>query len=104
MTRPDDATPRKRPATPTAAFNFSTYLPYHLTFPVGIISRVLGGAMESALWPQVHALANRCPARLPWPGIDAGIVEISFEREERNQSSNDETDRAWLRAARRASG
>ncbi len=28
-------------------FNFSNYLPYHLTFPVAIVSRVLGGAMES---------------------------------------------------------
>jgi DNA-binding MarR family transcriptional regulator len=44
MIQPDEAAPRT-PAPP--AFNFSTYLPYHLTFPVGIISRVLGAAMES---------------------------------------------------------
>jgi DNA-binding MarR family transcriptional regulator len=67
MTRPDDATPRKRPATPTAAFNFSTYLPYHLTFPVGIISRVLGGAMEahfglkSTHWRIVALLGSHGP-------------------------------------------
>lgn len=29
------------------AFNFSNYLPYHLTFPVATVSRVLGSAMES---------------------------------------------------------
>lgn len=33
------------PAQPT--FDFSRYLPYHLSFPVGTISRVLGKAMES---------------------------------------------------------
>lgn len=29
------------------AFNFSHYLPYHLTFPVSVVSRVLGNTMES---------------------------------------------------------
>ena len=47
MTPRDDAEPRKRAETPPAAFNFSTYLPYHLTFPVAMISRALGGAMET---------------------------------------------------------
>jgi DNA-binding MarR family transcriptional regulator len=48
MTRIDDATSRKRPsARARLQFNFSTYLPYHLTFPVGTISRILGSAMES---------------------------------------------------------
>jgi DNA-binding MarR family transcriptional regulator len=47
MTRIDNAMRRQRPATAARApFNFSTYLPYHLTFPVGMISRVLGRAME----------------------------------------------------------
>jgi DNA-binding MarR family transcriptional regulator len=47
MTRIDNAVRRRQPATAARApFNFSTYLPYHLTFPVGMISRVLGGAME----------------------------------------------------------
>ncbi len=66
MTRPDDATPRKRLAA-AAAFNFSTYLPYHLTFPVGTISRVLGGAMEahfglkSTHWRIVALLGSHGP-------------------------------------------
>ncbi len=48
MTRPDDASSAAQPAAVARMpFNFSTYLPYHLTFPVGTISRVLGGAMES---------------------------------------------------------
>jgi DNA-binding MarR family transcriptional regulator len=68
MIRLDDAAPRKRPITPAPpAFDFSTYLPYHLTFPVGIISRVLGGAMEtrfglkSTHWRIVALLGSHGP-------------------------------------------
>ena len=68
MIRFDDAVPRKRPTTPAPrAFDFSTYLPYHLTFPVGMISRVLGGAMEtrfglkSTHWRIVALLGSQGP-------------------------------------------
>lgn len=33
--------------TRRSGFNFSNYLPYHLTFPVSVVSRVLGTTMES---------------------------------------------------------
>jgi DNA-binding MarR family transcriptional regulator len=52
---------------PGATFNFSTYLPYHLTFPVATISRVLGGAMEarfglrSTHWRIVALLGSHGP-------------------------------------------
>jgi DNA-binding MarR family transcriptional regulator len=68
MTRSDDAAARERPATAARPpFNFSTYLPYHLTFPVGTISRVLGGAMEtrfglkSTHWRLVALLGSHGP-------------------------------------------
>jgi DNA-binding MarR family transcriptional regulator len=68
MTRSDDAAARERPATAAPPpFNFSTYLPYHLTFPVGTISRVLGGAMEtrfglkSTHWRLVALLGSHGP-------------------------------------------
>lgn len=68
MTRPDGATPRKRqPAPALPVFNFSTYLPYHLTFPVGTISRILGRAMQahfglkSTHWRIVALLGSHGP-------------------------------------------
>ncbi len=68
MTRPDDASSAARlSAVARRPFNFSTYLPYHLTFPVGTISRVLGGAMEtrfglkSTHWRLVALLGSHGP-------------------------------------------
>jgi DNA-binding MarR family transcriptional regulator len=68
MIRPDDTAARKRPSAPARLpFNFSRYLPYHLTFPVGTISRILGGAMESrfglktAHWRIVALLGSHGP-------------------------------------------
>jgi len=49
MSRTDDAPSRKRSsARARLQFNFSTYLPYHLTFPVGTISHIL-----AARWNRV---------------------------------------------------
>jgi DNA-binding MarR family transcriptional regulator len=51
-----------------ANFNFSNYLPYHLTFPVAIVSRVLGNTMESRFglrtthWRIMALLGSRGPA------------------------------------------
>jgi DNA-binding MarR family transcriptional regulator len=48
-------------------FDFSTYLPYHLTFPVGTVSRVLTEAMssrfglKSAHWRIMALLGSRGP-------------------------------------------
>lgn len=48
-------------------FSLNTYLPYHLTFPVGTIARVLGGAMEarfglrSTHWRIVALLGSHGP-------------------------------------------
>jgi DNA-binding MarR family transcriptional regulator len=45
--KPEDDTLAVVRADGGRPFNFSNYLPYHLTFPVAIVSRVLGAAMES---------------------------------------------------------
>ncbi len=48
-------------------YDFSRYLPYHLSFPVGTVSRVLAGAMEdrfglkSAHWRIMSLLGSRGP-------------------------------------------
>ena len=65
--------PRQAKAEPPAApaprreFDFSRYLPYHLTFPVGAVSRALAGAMysrfglKSAPWRIMALLGSRGP-------------------------------------------
>ncbi len=48
-------------------YDFSRYLPYHLTYPVGAVSRVLAGEMEarfglkSAHWRIMSLLGSRGP-------------------------------------------
>jgi DNA-binding MarR family transcriptional regulator len=68
MSEPDEPALRARPSAPARrAFDFVTYLPYHLTFPVGTISRVLGSAMEtrfglkSTHWRIVALLGSHGP-------------------------------------------
>jgi DNA-binding MarR family transcriptional regulator len=59
--RPDAAAPERR------EFDFSRYLPYHLSFPVGAVSRALAGAMysrfglKSAHWRIMALLGTRGP-------------------------------------------
>ena len=49
------------------AYDFSRYLPYHLSFPVAAVSRVLGGVMnarfglKSAHWRIMSLLGSRGP-------------------------------------------
>jgi len=48
MNHNEDTLAVARPeGTQRTKFDFSTYFPYHLTFPVATISRVLGSAMEA---------------------------------------------------------
>ena len=57
----DDASEGRR------RFDFTTYLPYHLTFPVGAVSRALAGAMysrfglKSAHWRIMALLGTKGP-------------------------------------------
>ena len=59
----------EQPAAPAPRreFDFSRYLPYHLTFPVGAVSRALAGAMysrfglKSAHWRIMALLGTRGP-------------------------------------------
>ena len=48
MSQIDRANPEARPAAGERRdYDFHRYLPYHLTYPVGTVSRVLAGAMYS---------------------------------------------------------
>jgi DNA-binding MarR family transcriptional regulator len=47
MSSDDDTLTAVRGEAEQRAFDFNKYLPYHLTFPVAVVSRVLGGTMES---------------------------------------------------------
>jgi DNA-binding MarR family transcriptional regulator len=57
-----DTSPQRR-----RTFDFSRYLPYHLSFPVGAVSRALAGAMDSrfglksAHWRIMALLGTRGP-------------------------------------------
>lgn len=68
MSQPNEATAEQ--AAERAArrpFDFNAYLPYHLSYPVGTISRVLAGAMQerfglkSAHWRIMSLLGSRGP-------------------------------------------
>ena len=68
MSPPTGADQQARPAaSPQRQFDFSRYLPYHLTFPVGAVSRVLAEAMysrfglKSAHWRIMAFLGSRGP-------------------------------------------
>ena len=65
MARTGEATEQTRPLPiERREYDFSRYLPYHLTFPVGTISRVLAAAMQtrfslkSAHWRIVSLLGS----------------------------------------------
>lgn len=66
---PNRSANQQAPSVPSAqrSFDFSRYLPYHLTFPVGTVSRVLAEAMhtrfglKSAHWRIMAFLGSRGP-------------------------------------------
>ena len=68
MPSPNGAKQQAPSAAPAQRqFDFSRYLPYHLSYPVGTVSRVLAGAMDarfglkSAHWRIMSLLGSRGP-------------------------------------------
>lgn len=67
MSEPRQARAGRPEAGAERQFDFSRYLPYHLSFPVGAVSRALAGAMhsrfglKSAHWRIMALLGTRGP-------------------------------------------